>query len=304
MSTRQMAQRYSKGGGGGIRPGSLRFWEDPSKKMLQEAQGLSDIDEAAAKRLAEHKQALDDVKAKVDREWTEKLANDTAIHAWAAKHDVLVRDPKGNITPAFQTLVTEYTPLKAKGDILSATGDISKQKTINAFRDSEEGKQYIKAGQSGLEAKPAFEAAKLGEQTVGIGETGKFFNPMSLSAKPTLGKGTMPSTEEFVPSFNTKTGQAEPMLARRTISSPGVFLDPNRVEVAKNLPDPNTSMAPSIPPLQAKPVAEPPPRDRGLVGKGLDMYKETAPYRDFLSRPGDYGKNMLLDLLFGKDRGM
>lgn len=203
MSTRQMAARYSRGGGGGI--GDLDLFGMKSRRRINEAQQMSDIDVNAEKELERVRNDYQTALEKLKAEHAKEITKNAALMQYFKDQNIAPVDSKGNINPVVDTIVFNTSPIQAETLQTGAETERAKAKTGKEYFESERGRRSLTTGIEGQTLEPAFKTANIFKPTVGPGEIGQFYNPMSLTDQPSTGVGAIPI--ENKPSFDLTTGK-------------------------------------------------------------------------------------------------
>lgn len=230
MSTRAMAQQYSRTVGGGSGGGADLFGLG-SKRRLKEYQGMSDIDKQKELEieavLQKYKIAAEQAAAEEHRKTQRQSDTDSILKT----HGIIPNDSNiADYDAATKDILT-------KSAAALANAGLGKANSQAEFYNSPEGNKAVKTGEMGLSTMPAFQAARAGERILRPGETGQFYDPMNLDSALTLGRGSMDKvlSTRYGQQFNIKTGQMEtvPTETQQNQISPGTFSNPAADAAAK-----------------------------------------------------------------------
>lgn len=281
MSTRQMAARYSgRGGGSGV--AGMDLFGMHARRRAKEAQEMSDIDVNAEKAIMAFQASIEALKAA----------------------GVQPLDRNGNLTPQLEKIITEVDPIKVGNLRTGAETEGSKLGVAKDYFGSKRGEDVLRAATEAQTFRPAIDAAKVAERRLGIGETGQFFDPKDLfTGQPTIGRGAMPAEFDTKMVLDAKGKPTTQQIQTRGMT-PGMFsagtLSPDIKAAAAGI-SPVAGVAPAQP-AQPKPPKQPFQGIVPMLSSGMDSISAaTQPYQSFMQQPGAYYKNMLLDLLFGRD---
>lgn len=231
MSTRQMAQYYSRMGGHGGGFPNLDLFGLGEKRRLREAESMQGIETKAQTELENTKAA----NARQLQELIARLAieaeREKARAAYVAKQGLSPYDPFGNVNPRHADVMGRLDPIALENAV--GAGQIQGLRTgmEKGYLESDIGKSDFLKGQRGLTLGPAAETAKKLERRVGPNEVAQFADVNDLTAPMTTGIGGTMNTVEYETTYDAN-GQPVRVPSRMTSGTPGM-IHPSPDQVAK-----------------------------------------------------------------------